>query len=134
MNRQTSFAALLAAQAAHSMEEYAGRLWETFPPVRFVSGLISPDLERNFVVLNLCLVALGVWCLVGPIGRGWPSARAIAWTWVAIELINGIVHPLWTLQQGRYTPGVATAPALLALAVYLGFQLHRDRTGIWQSP
>jgi len=38
------------AQAAHSIEEYAGRLWESFPPARLVSGLVSPDLERGFII------------------------------------------------------------------------------------
>jgi lysylphosphatidylglycerol synthetase-like protein (DUF2156 family) len=71
---QSAFAALVLAQAAHSTEEYAGRLWESFPPVRFVSGLISPDLERNFLMLNICLVAFGLWCLFWPLRREWPSA------------------------------------------------------------
>ena len=44
--------------------------------------------------------------------------------WVGVEVINGIGHPLWTLRQGRYTPGVATAPLLLVLAVYLALQLR----------
>ena len=51
--------------------------------------------------------------------RGWPSAAYLAWFWVAVQLINGIGHPLWTLRQGGYTPGVATAPLLLILAIYL---------------
>jgi hypothetical protein len=33
-------------------------------------------------------------------------------------------HPLWTLRQGGYTPGVATAPVLLAVALYLANQLR----------
>jgi hypothetical protein len=43
-----AFGALVLAQAAHSMEEYLGGLWESFPPARFVSGLFSSDLERGF--------------------------------------------------------------------------------------
>jgi hypothetical protein len=41
-----------------------------------------------------------------------------------VELINGIGHPLWTLRQGGYTPGVATAPVLLVLAASLALQLR----------
>jgi hypothetical protein len=117
------FAALVLAQAAHSTEEYVGRLWETFPPARFVSGLISSDLERNFVILNVCLVGFGLWCLFWPIRGRWPSAPAFGWLWVAVELINGIGHPLWSLTQGGYTPGVITAPLLLVLAVNLAYRL-----------
>jgi Protein of unknown function with HXXEE motif len=119
-----AFAGLVAAQAAHSTEEYVQRLWETFPPARFVASLISLDLERNFLVINICLVAFGVWCLCWPLRRDWPSARPLAWGWAIIESGNGTIHLLWTLAQGHYTPGVATAPLLLLLALNLGYRLR----------
>ena len=72
------------------------------------------------------LLGFGLWCWMGPIRRGWPSARSLAWTWVALELVNGIGHPAWALRQGRYTPGLATAPALVLVAIYLAVQLRRD--------
>ena len=34
-------------------------------------------------------------------------------------MLNGIGHLAWSLMVGDYTPGVATAPVLLVLAVYL---------------
>jgi hypothetical protein len=43
---------------------------------------------------------------------------------VVIEFINGVGHPIWSLRQGGYTPGVATAPLLLVLALALGRQLR----------
>lgn len=39
-------------QAAHSVEEYRGRLLEVFLPARFVSGLISRDLRQGFIIFN----------------------------------------------------------------------------------
>jgi len=122
---QTTFAALVLAQAAHSIEEYIGRLWESFPPARFVTGLIPPDRAVAFILLNVAIVGFGVWCLVWPVRRQWPSARRLMWLWVVIETINGIGHPLWSLRQGAYTPGVVTAPILLVLALYLGVQLQK---------
>jgi len=121
---QATFGTLVLAQAAHSMEEYVGQLWESFPPARFLTGLISQDLERGFIVINVSLVAFGLWCFLWPVRRGWLSAVPLAWVWVGVEVINGIGHPLWTLRQGRYTPGVATALLLLVLAVYLALQLR----------
>ena len=121
---ERAFGALVLAQAAHSTEEYVGRLWESFPPARWVTGLVSQDLERGFVAINVALVAFGIWCLVWPIRRLWPSARWLAWGWATIEVINGTVHPLWSLRQGGYTPGVATAPFLLILALVLAQQLR----------
>ena len=122
---QGAFGALVLAQAAHSVEEYVGRLWESFRPARFLTGLISQDLERGFLIINVSLVAFGLWCFFWPVRRAWPSATPLAWTWVALQLINGIGHPVWTLRQGSYTPGVGTAPVLLVLAVYLALQLRR---------
>jgi hypothetical protein len=121
---QLSFLTLVGIQAAHSVEEYVGRLYDVFPPARFVSGLISPSLEHGFIILNVALVSFGFWAFLWPVRRQWRSAVPLAWLWVAIELVNGIGHPLWSLTQLRYTPGVATAPFLLVVALYLAWQLR----------
>ena len=120
----TTFGLLVLAQAAHSIEEYVGRLWETFPPMRFLTGVVSPDRQLSFLVLNAAIVGFGVWCLLWPVRRRWPSAVGLMWVWVVIETINGVVHPLWSLRQGGYTPGVITAPILLVVSLYLGSQLR----------
>lgn len=104
-----SFGALVLAQSAHSVEEYAGRLWESFPPAPFVSGLVSTDLERGFVIANILLVTF------------------------IIELVNGIGHPLWTLRQGGYTPGVGTAPFCLSWPCTWRPNCGR-RLITWQAP
>ncbi len=122
---ERTFGALILTQAAHSVEEYRGRLWESFLPARFLTGLIAEDRELGFLVINLSLVAFGVWCWLWPVRRRWPGAVALAWTWVAIEVVNGVGHPLWSLRQGGYTAGVATAPVLLVLAVVLASQMRR---------
>jgi hypothetical protein len=124
----TTFGLLILAQAAHSIEEYAGRFWESFPPARFASGLVSDDLRLGFLLLNVTLVTFGVWCYLWPVSRRWRNARAIALGWAVVELVNGLVHPLWSMRQGGYTPGVATAPILLVLAVAVLIQM-RTRSG-----
>jgi len=123
----TTFLTLVLVQAAHSVEEYIGRLYDVFPPARFVSGLISQDLQRGFLAFNAILVGFGIWCCVWPIRRHWPSAIPFLWFWIVIELINGIGHPLWTLIERRYTPGVGTAPVLLVLSVTLARQLWTEK-------
>jgi Protein of unknown function with HXXEE motif len=122
-----TFGSLIAVQAAHSIEEYFGRLWESFPPARLISGLVSSNLERGFVIINVALLAFGVWCFYWPVRRGWQSAIRVAYIWITIEIVNGIGHPLWSLSQGGYTPGLATAPILLLLAVCLALQVRRSR-------
>jgi hypothetical protein len=59
---KVAFGALVLTQAAHSVEEYVGRLWETFPPARFLTGLVSRDQEQGFLLMNVALVAFGVLC------------------------------------------------------------------------
>lgn len=81
------------------------------------------------VSANLALVAFGLWCVLWPARRGWAVATTLAWGWAAVETINGVGHPLWALRQGGYTPGVATAPLLLVLAIHLARQAAREGTG-----
>jgi hypothetical protein len=121
---QRAFTGLVLAQAAHSIEEYTFRLYNSFPPARFVSGLVSTDRQRGFLAINAALVAFGLWCLVGPVRRRSPSASALMWTWVVIEVVNGVGHPVWSIVNGGYTPGVATAPLLLVLALALARRLR----------
>ena len=121
---QMTFGALVLAQAAHSIEEHVGHLWESFPPARYAAGLISADLERGFLIGNVSLVAFGLWCFMWPVRHTWTVAIPLAWFWAVIETINGISHPLWSLGKGGYTPGLATAPVLLFLALYLARQLR----------
>jgi hypothetical protein len=119
-----AFSALVFTQIAHSTEEYLGRLWESFPPARFLTGMISSDRELGFIVINSALVAFGLWCLLFPVRKEWPSAAGFIWFWIVLETINGVGHPVWTLRQGGYTPGVLTAPLLLVISLYLAFQLR----------
>ena len=122
---KVAFGALIVAQIAHSAEEYVGRLWESFPPARFLTGLVSSDRQLGFIVLNCALAAFGLWCLLFPVRKEWQSATGFIWFWVVLETVNGVGHPAWTLRQGGYTPGVLTAPMLLAIALYLAFQLRK---------
>jgi hypothetical protein len=124
---QRSFVALILAQAAHSVEEYVGGLYESFPPARSISSLLSSDHQRGFLIANLVVLALGAWCALVPIGRGWPAARGIAGIWAGIEIVNGLVHLLWSAEQGGYTPGAATAPLLLILALLVARELRGGR-------
>ena len=121
---QLTFLSLVVVQALHSIEEYRGHLYEIFLPARTVSGLISPDLRLGFAVFNVTFVLFGVWCVLGPVRQRSPIATGLMWVWVGIEIVNGVAHTAWSLIQGGYTPGVATAPVLLVLALYLAQQLR----------
>ena len=122
---QLTFGALILVQALHSIEEYLGNLWESFPPARFVTGLVSSHRERAFVILNVLLLGFGVWCFLWPVRRSWPVALTLMWVWAVVEILNGIGHALWSVREGGYTPGLATAPFLLILGLYLAHQLRQ---------
>ena len=122
---QLLFGALVLAQAAHSVEEYIGRLWDVFPPARLLTGLVSPDREFGFLVINVGLILFGLWCYVWPVRRRWPAAAPLMWGWTVVEIANGVVHPVWSLMRGGYEPGTLTAPALLLLGVLLARELRR---------
>jgi len=115
---------VILAQACHSFEEYRNRLYDVLAPARYVSGLISDDHRIGFVIFNAALVAAGLWCYLGPIRRGRPSARAIAWAWVVLESANGTVHILWALLARAYRPGLYTVPLLIASASILAWRLR----------
>ena len=71
MERRSQFAFLflILAQAAHSVEEYATRLYEVLAPARFVSSLVSSDLALGFFIVNAALVTFGLWCWAFPCAR-----------------------------------------------------------------
>ncbi|HEY6351329.1 MAG TPA: HXXEE domain-containing protein [Candidatus Angelobacter sp.] len=116
---QLVFLCLILSQAAHSVEEYVTRLYDMLASARFISSLISNDLARGFLVANVVLVAVGLWCWAVPVRSGWRSARGVAWFWTVLELGNGVSHLFFALLRGGYFPGAGTAPLLLLFAGWL---------------
>jgi hypothetical protein len=121
----TAFLVLLIVQVAHSIEEYLFRLYEVFPPARFASGLISSDRRTGFLVLNLGLIAFGFWCYAVPVRKKLSVAIPLMWFWIVLQILNGVGHPIASLVDRSYIPGTATAPFLLAIAIYLSIALQK---------
>jgi hypothetical protein len=122
---QFAFLFLMLAQGAHSVEEYATRLYEVFAPARFVSSLVSSDLSLGFLIVNAALVTFGLWCWAVPVRSGWRAARGLAWFWTLLEIGNGVGHSTLALSRGGYFSGLVTAPLLLLLAAWLAVLLVR---------
>jgi hypothetical protein len=119
------FLLLVLIQGLHSIEEYFGRLWEVFLPAKYLISLVSNNYETGFLVMNIGLFISGliVWLFI--INKKYLRIRVFIWSWIAIEIINGIGHPLWALIEDSYEPGVITAPLLLVIAIYLSILLIR---------
>ncbi|HEX6375187.1 MAG TPA: SRPBCC domain-containing protein [Allosphingosinicella sp.] len=114
---------LVLAQALHSIEEYAFRLYDLLAPARYVSGLFGVDRPIGFVIVNSALVLFGLWCWHARVRPGRPSARALAWFWALLEIANGGAHVVLAVAAGGYFPGLATAPLLLGLGGLLAWRL-----------
>lgn len=119
---RVAFLLLVLAQAAHSIEEYAFRLWEVLAPARLVSGLIGLDPAAGFAIVNTALFAFGLWCHAVPVRRS-SSGRAFAWAWTIVEAANGCGHVALAVAAGGYFPGLYTAPLLLAASGLLAWRL-----------
>jgi hypothetical protein len=120
------FLLLVAAQLAHSVEEYLTRLFEVFAPARFVSGLVHSDLAVGFVTINAIVVGIGIASYVGPVRSGREAARLVAWLWVVIELVNGVAHIALAALARGYFSGAITAVVLVGTSACLAFSLRAD--------
>lgn len=128
MNVPTLFALLVACQAAHSVEEATFGLYDWLPFIRWIDAWRPGAALVLFVALNTLFVAFGCWCYVARVRPHAANAGAYVMLFVVIEILNGIVHPTWSLIAGTYVPGTATAPLLLVVALTLLGRWMYDRT------
>ena len=113
-----TFLFITIVQGLHSIEEYLGKLWDVYPPAAFVCSLVSSDLEKGFVIINVSLFIVLVLIWLATFSKN-PSIKGFLWFWAIMELINGMGHSIWAITQSSYTPGLLTAPILIFLAVLL---------------
>ena len=118
-----SFLLLVLTQGLHSVEEYIGRLWVVYPPAKFLCRLVSKNLKTGFLIINIGFFIFGLLCWLFTIRRNQLYAQGLIWFWIVMEIINVIGHVSWAISERAYVPGVATAPVLLVVAVYLLRQL-----------
>jgi hypothetical protein len=121
---------LVLIQGVHSVEEYFGRLWEVFQPAKFLSGLVSNNLETGFLIINIGLFIFGIWSWAVPVRKDYSIARSIIWIFIVIEMINGIGHPVWAIYEMSYVPGLVTALILLILAIYLFREIRKNQIAV----
>ena len=129
-NIKIAFLMLVLIQGVHSVEEYFGRLWEVFQPAKFLSGLVSNNLETGFLIINIGLFIFGIWSWAVPVRKDYSIARSTIWIFIVIEMINGIGHPVWAIYEMSYVPGLVTAPILLILAIYLFREIRKNQTAV----
>lgn len=121
MSRRTKvlFLILVLVQGLHSVEEFIGKLWESFPPAAFLCSLVSENLSIGYLIINIGLFVFGILCWIFQVRKDYSYSNILIWFWIVLELINGIGHPTWTIVQMEYSPGIITAPILLLIAIDL---------------
>ena len=72
----------------------------------------------------MAIVLFGVWCYVARVRSSHPWARVYAAVWALVECANGCGHLAMSFARGGYFPGAATAPLLLATALWVGARLR----------
>lgn len=121
------FLILVVLQAAHSVEEYVGRLWEVFAPASYLTGLISNNHDFAFLVLNIGFIVFGIFCWLFIISTKSEISTIILWFWIIIELINGFGHTIYAIFQKEYVPGLITSPLIFITALFLVKQMKRNQ-------
>ena len=99
MNASQLFATLVVFQAAHSLEETIFDLYDLLPYIRWMDDVAPGGAFIFFVVANTMFVSFGGWCYVARVRPGHPNAGVFITLWVVIEILNGILHPGWSLNQ-----------------------------------
>ena len=121
-----AFLVLVIAQAAHSVEEYMFKLYDVFAPARFVSGLVSDDLPVGFAVVNLGVVAFGIWCYLARVRPAHVSALQWVWLWVIVEGANGLAHSAIALGRGRVLSGCLDGAASVSDVLAPRYSTRRE--------
>src|SRR5687767_10505018 len=96
-------------------------------------SIVSTDHEKGFILINMGLFIVGMLIWLGVV-RNNSFAIIPVWVLTILEFINGTGHSLWAIIERDYVPGVATAPILFILAIYLIRQLTKtNRTVVHRS-
>ncbi len=59
---KTTFLILILLQGLHSIEEYIGKLWDVFPPTKYLTSLFSENHRTGFLIANIGIFIIGIIC------------------------------------------------------------------------
>jgi hypothetical protein len=114
-----AFLALVVLQAFHSVEEYAFKLYEVFPPMVYLYRDAPQLAQPAFIAFNIFLFVAGMICLFRWVWPGRRGAVLVVWIWIAGEAFNATVHVLWWIVAERYNPGLVTGILFVPIVIYL---------------
>jgi len=124
-NIRAMFLLLIILQAIHSAEEFIFRLYERFPPMRFLYQNAPYLAKPAFAVSNASLVLIGLICFFYWVQAARKGARAVVWVWIVIESLNVVAHIVWAILISGYDPGLVTGGLFVPVLIYLCYLMSR---------
>jgi len=113
------FLLLVILQAIHSVEEFIFRLYERFPPMRFLYRNAPYLAKPAFAISNALLVFIGLICFYYWVQPARKGATVVVWIWIIIESLNVVAHLVWAALIGGYNPGLVTGVLFIPVLIYL---------------
>ena len=132
-NIQAAYFLLVILQAIHSVEEFIFRLYERFPPMRFVYQNAPHLAKPAFAISNALLISIGLICFFYWVQPARKGATAVVWIWIIIESLNVFAHIVWAALIGGYNPGLVTALLFVPVLIHLCYLMkHVSSHGVEQ--
>jgi len=118
-NLRAMFLLLVILQAIHSVEEFIFKLYERFPPMRFLFQNALHLAKPAFAISNALLVLIGLVCFYYWVQPARKGATVVVWIWITIESLNVVAHIVWAALIGGYNPGLVTGLLFVPVLIYL---------------
>jgi hypothetical protein len=111
----------IACQCLHCIEEFVTGIHLVFPPLFD----LAPVSAEVFVGFNVFWI--GIWAVsVLGIMRGSRIAYFPAWFFALAMCLNGVAHPLLSVWQSGYFPGLITSPLVGIIGLVIMRQLFHS--------
>ena len=125
------FLLLVILQAIHSVEEFIFRLYERFPPMRFLYRNAPHLAKPAFAISNALLVLIGLVCFYYWVQPARKGATVVVWIWIILESLNVVAHLVWAALIGGYNPGLVTGGLFVPVLIYLCYlTMHLSSHGV----
>src|SRR5260370_27784647 len=91
------FLLLIILQAIHAAEEFIFRIFERFPPMRFLYQNAPYLAKPAFAIFNTVLVLVGMGCFYYWVQPARNGVRVVVWLLVIIQPLNVVSHLVWVV-------------------------------------
>src|SRR5215813_8790004 len=105
---KVTFLVLIVLQGLHSAEEFIFKLYDAFPPMRFLYAGVPRLAQSAFIIFNSLLITAGLVCFYRWVRPGGRAGRTVVWVWTGVEMFNATARCIWAVMARGYVPGLVT--------------------------